>query len=210
MKKYLISIMIVLTVVLMMSTVYANNSWWNNAHGFISGYEGEDTILVKDDPDTKEDETMVIRDIMDFMSPLVRMVRYVGNTIFFAVTVVLGVKYIWGSVESKASVKDSMITLVVAALVFYSWDTISNLFMEGNKLNFISGQWQATVDNVYSIILYVCNFLAVGGLVYIGVRYMMAGAEGRSQLKAKSVTAVLGIIMVYATLSFMNLITSLI
>ena len=50
------------------------------------------------------------------------------------------------------------------------------------------------------------NFLAIGGLVYIGVRYMLAGAEGKAELKAKGVPIVLGIVMVYATFTFLSFI----
>lgn len=167
--------------------------WWQQANSFWNGQQSD-----------------VAKEAMGALSGLVGLIKAVGNMIFVAVTVVLGVKYIWGSVESKASVKDSLLTLVIAALVFYGWNTISALFMSGNNLSFITGNAQSTALNIYSVVLYVCNFLAVGGIVYIGVRYMMAGAEGRSQLKAKSVPVVLGIIMVYATITFLNLIVGLI
>ena len=42
--------------------------------------------------------------------------------------------------------------------------------------------------------------------IYIGIKYLMAGAEGKSQLKAKGVPIVLGIVMVYATITFLNFI----
>jgi len=171
----------------------ANNNWWNMAGNFWSGGSSN-----------------VANDAMNTLEPLVKLVKTIGNMIFVAVTVILGVKYIWGGVESKASVKDSLVTLVIAALVFYGWNTISALFMSGNKLSFITGSATDTASRIYSIVLYIANFLAVGGIVYIGMRYMMAGAEGRAQLKAKGVPIVLGIIMVYATITFLNLIVGLI
>lgn len=183
------------------NSVYAsnsegNNDWWANAGNFLDGYKGSDTAIGNSS----------VGEIVDFLDPIVKLVRTLGNMVFVAVTVVLGVKYIWGGVESKASVKDSLITLIVAALVFYGWNTISALFMSGDKLSFITNDVNDTASIIYSTILYISNFLAIGGLVYIGVRYMMAGAEGRSQLKAKGVPIVLGIIMVYATITFLNLI----
>lgn len=176
-----------------------STDWWGKASGFLSGYKGEDTEI----------GTSTVGEIIGFLNPLVTLVRTVGNMIFVAITVMLGVKYIWGGVESKASVKDSLMTLVVAALVFYGWNTISGLFMSGNNLSFIQGTFEGTATGVYSIVIYVANFLAVGGIVYIGIRYMMAGAEGKAQLKAKGVPVVLGIIMVYATITFLNLIVGI-
>lgn len=179
---------------------YNASAWWEAAGGFLSDYHGSNTTI----------GSTTIGSITSFLDPLVDLVKVVGNMIFVIVTVVLGVKYIWGGVESKASVKDSLMTLIVAALVFYGWNTISALFMTGNQLSFIGSTVEDTSLKIYSTILYICNFLAVGGIVYIGIRYMMAGAEGKAQLKVKGVPVVLGIIMVYATITFLNFIVGLI
>lgn len=174
------------------SGVCKDTDWWKTAHGFWNGQQSD-----------------VANDALDTLEPLIKLIKFVGNMIFVGVTVVLGVKYIWGSVESKSEVKESLTTLIIAALFFYSWDTISSLLKTGDRLHFIRSTAESSAQNVYSIILYICNFLAVGGVVYIGVRYMMAGAEGRSQLKAKGVPIVLGLIMVYATVTFLNLAISI-
>ena len=203
MWKKIMAIMIVIVVMFCsIQTVFAtsDNSWWGQANNFLSGFKGGNTQI----------GNTTVEKIVVFLDPIVNLVRVVGNMIFVAVTVILGVKYIWGGVESKASVKDSLVTLVVAALVFYGWNTLSALLMNGNNLSFIGGTAETTARTIYSYVIYIANFLAVGGLVYIGARYMMAGAEGRAQLKTKGVPVVLGIIMVYATITFLNLIVGLI
>lgn len=168
-------------------------AWWGQAQDFWNGASSN-----------------VANDAIKSLDGLVNVIKVIGNMVFVAVTVILGVKYIWGGVDSKASVKDSLITLVVAALVFYGWNTISALFISGNNLVFLKGNAEATALSIYSTILYVCNFLAVGGVIYIGIKYLMAGAEGKSQLKVQAVPVVLGIIMVYATLTFLNFIVGII
>lgn len=169
-------------------------AWWGQANSFLSGYGG----------------TGEVTKYFEGLTSLVTLIKTVGNMIFFAVTVVLGVKYIWGGVESKSSVKESLTTLIVAALVFYGWNTITALFKTGEQLSFVSGSAEGTASNIYSTVLYIANFFAVGGIVYIGVRYMMAGAEGRAELKTKGVPIVLGLVMVYSTLTFLQLIRQLI
>ena len=197
MKKSLMSIIILLVIVLCFGfngKVYATQ-WWGQAYDFLSGYSG----------------TSSVSKYFSGLSSLVDLVKVVGNMVFVAVTVILGVKYIWGGVESKSSVKESLTTLVVAALVFYGWNTISALFKQsgGENLIFVKSKAVSSAQYIYSIIIYIANFLAVGGIVYIGIRYMMAGAEGKAQLKAKGVPIVLGIIMVYATITFLNLIVGI-
>lgn len=201
-KKIFVVILCLGILIIGMSDVYATN-WWGQAGSFLDGFKGENTEI--------GDSGTVVGEIISFLDPLVDLVFTIGNMVFIAVTVILGVKYIWGGVEAKASVKDSLITLVVAALVFYGWTSIQALFLNssGNNLSFIGNSAETTAANIYTTILYVCNYLAIGGLVYIGIRYMMAGAEGRSQLKAKGVPVVLGIIMVYGTITFLNLIVGI-
>ena len=58
------------------------------------------------------------------------------------------------------------------------------------------------------VVLFVANFLAIGGLIYIGVRYLMASAEGKSELKVKFLPIVLGIAMVYSTTNLLRFIVS--
>ena len=195
-KKICTLLLLGLVLTFVFSAVDATDCW-EQAGDFLDGYDGENTKL---------SNTATVKDVMEFLEPLVEMVKFIGNMVFVLVTVVLGIKYIWGGVESKASVKDSMVTLVVAALVFYGWDVIATLINPQNL-------WQNTVADaagvVYSTIIYICNFLAVGGLVYIGIRYMMAGAEGRASLKAKSVPVVLGLVMTFSTIRFLGFILSI-
>ena len=184
-KKILSAIMIVLMLFMVTGSVYAD--WWTDANGWGSGMASS-AIANKD--------KTILKDV-------VKIIKAVGNIVFVTVTVLLGVKYIWGGVDSKASVKDSLVTLVIAALVFYGWDTLSQLFSPDK---FLADSAKGTAGQIASTILYVCNFLAVGGVVYVGMKYMMAGADGKAQLKAQSVPMILGIIMVFATITFLNLI----
>lgn len=187
-NKIFVTAMILL-LFLSNTNVFATADWWDKAGSFFSGASA--TPLTS-------------------LTELQDIIRAVGNMIFFVVTVILGIKYIYGSVESKASVKDSLLTLVVAAIAFYSWSTIRDLFIQSDKLVFLTGDAEASAKNIYSVIIYVCNFAAIGGIVFIGVKYMMAGAEGRASLKAKSPMLILGIIMVYATFQFLTLIVSVV
>lgn len=167
------------------------SSWWQDAWNFSNNNEA--TNIASLSP---------LDDILD-------LIVFVGNIIFIIVTTALGVKYIWGGVESKASVKDSLASLAVAAIFFYGWSTIKDLFIVDGKLIFFASSYQTTSISIYKTILYILNFMAVGGVVYIGLRYMMSGAEGKATLKAQGAMVILGIIMVYATITFLKFILQL-
>lgn len=195
--KEKIKVIAIFMIIAMVSVnlVYATGGtdWWGQANNFWNGQMDTNAQIS-----------------INILGPITGLIKLVGNMIFVGVTVILGVKYIWGAAESKASVKDSMVTLVIAALVFYGWDTISSIFMNSdtNNLFFITGNVEVTAQKVFQTIMYVCNFLAVGGIVFVGVKYLLAGAEGKAQLKVQSVPVILGLVMVYATITFLNLIVS--
>lgn len=205
-KFKLVGILFIITIIIGGNLVFASGSyddatkWWESAYGFLEDYEGTDTTV----------GVSTVGEIIKFLDPLVNLLKMVGNTIFVIVTVILGVKYIWGGVESKTDVKESLITIVIAALVFYGWTSVSALLQTGNNLSFVSSSLEDTTASVYQTIIYICNYLAIGGIVYIGIRYMLAGAEGKAELKTRGVPITLGLIMVYATLTFLNFIVGFI
>lgn len=195
MKKIFVFILALTIIAIMLTNcIYATNNvttpgWWTEAFNWTPSGNGNGTLTTE-------------------VESITNLIKGVGNIIFFATTVILGVKYIWGGVESKASIKDSLITLVVAALFFYGYTTITSLFNVKGLV--VQNNVGTSVKNIYNIVLYVCNVLAIGGVVFIGVKYMLAGAAGKAELKTKSIPVILGIIMVYSTLTFLTLITSLI
>lgn len=167
----------------------SNLDWWNGARDFFQ-------IGKTDNP------TDISNRALDGLEELV---FGIGNIIFFIVTAALGVKYIWGGAESKFSVKNSMINLIVAAMVFYGWDAIANVLDVQNILSTSSSE-MAFATKIYDTIMYIVNLAAIGGIIYIGVRYMMAGADGKAELKLKFIPIIFGVIMVYGTLNLIQFI----
>lgn len=196
--KKIFSIILILFFIFLISanSIYADDAnlkpeWWNSAFNWFNSSSSASST-----------------EVSNALTGILNFIKAAGNIVFFAITVVLGVKYIWGSVESKSSIKESLVTLVVAALFFYGYSTITGLF--DAKTLFVTSSAETSIGNIYNIVLYICNVLAIAGVVFIGVKYMLAGASGRAELKTKSVPVILGIIMVYSTLTFLTLITKLI
>lgn len=133
----------------------------------------------------------------------------IGNIIFILVTAILGVKYIWGGVDSKFSVKNSLVTLVVAAIVFYGWNAVTDILNIQGLLAGASSH-EGIAIQIYDTIMYIVNILAVGGIIYIGIKYMMAGADGKAEMKLKFIPVVMGIIMVYGAMNLINFILDIV
>lgn len=138
----------------------------------------------------------------DLMNELTDMIFDVGNMIFIVVTSILGVRYIFAAAEGKAHVKDSLITLVVAALFFYGWQAIDTMLDIGNL--FMADSYETVAQKLYNTILFIVNLAAVVGVIWIGVKYMLSSAEGKADIKTNWVPVILGLVMVYATIKFLS------
>lgn len=198
-EKLILILIISFTLIIKFSTIYASSSYdfWQEATNWFGGGQILNILSDKDNV-----AGQVINTLTD-------MINIVGTAAFMIVTAFLGIKYMYGSIESKVSIKENMITLLVAATFFFGWQSIINIIYPENAFILTTGTSDVSsmVNRIYSIFIYVGNFFAIGAIIYIGVRYLTAGASGRADLKSKSVQFILGTIMAFATINFLTYIS---
>ncbi len=141
------------------------------------------------------------------------MINVVGTTLIIIATIVLGIKYIFGSVESQTGAKEGLITLLVACIFFFGWQGIYGLLVDSNnQLVFTSGttSYTSALGNVLYVASFVAKCLLVIGVIYVGIKYIFAGAAGKAQLKGKSVYFFIGIILAFATTNVLSFISKIV
>lgn len=140
------------------------------------------------------------------------MINVVGTTLIVIATIVLGIKFIFGSVESQTSAKEGLITLLVACIFFFGWNGIYDLLVADKQLIFTKGTftYEEAIGNVFSVFSFVAQCLLVIGVIYVGIKYIFAGAAGKAQLKGKSVYFFIGIILAFATTNVLSFISKII
>lgn len=163
-----------------------SGKWWEQANTFFDN-KGE---IIGTDP----------------LKPLIATIKVAGNAVIIIATIFLGIKYMYGSVDGKVEVKEGLFTLVIAMLFFYAGTTVYDILVTDNKLIFIGVTSDSTIFNIYSTVIYIAKFIAIGGIIYVGVKYLAAGAEGKAELKGKGVPFFIGIVMTFGTLSFLSFI----
>lgn len=195
------------------STVYAD--WWGDA---TSWYNGEGFGPSSNNPNEKDPikpedlDSAVPEKAQDVIDAFENMVNIVGTTIIVLVTIFLGIKYMFGSFESKAEVKESLMNLVVACIFFFGWNSIWNLLISDGEFIFSKGatDYQSVIAKIFNTLTNIANFLAVGAVIYIGIRYIFAGAQGKAELKGKSGQFIIGMILAFCSVGFLNYISDLI
>lgn len=156
------------------------------------------------------------------LSQLANIIEIVGTGVIAIATVVLGIRYIIGSATQRADVKDNMITLLVACLFFFGWSNLREILISGVTFNgigvskvdgtskfnlFDPTSLQATLGNIFGIVLTIGKAVAVMATVYIGFKYVFSGAEGKSNLKEKGVLYIIGIILIFTTFNIITFVS---
>jgi hypothetical protein len=201
-KKHIIILIISLILLLKNRTIYAasNYDFFGEATKWFS--LGKITNILADKNNVAG---QAINSILD-------IINVGGTAIFIIVTAYLGIKFMYGSVESKADVKENMITLLVASLFFFGWNTMINVLYPNNAFVLTQGttDFSSIVNKVYTAFMYAGNFIAIGVIVYIGIRYLIAGASGRADMKAKSMQFMVGAVLAFCAINFLSYVSRVI
>lgn len=207
MKKNLISLIILFIVIINVTTatIYATGTttkdFWGSANNWFSKVFNEN--------EGSEENTR----ITEIIGTMEDMILVIGTTAISAITIFLGIKYMLGSAEDKASTKEGLMNLVVACLFFFGWNSIKNLLMPNNRFVFILGtdtSYRNPVARIYNIVIYILQFAAIIAIIYIGLKYIFAGIEGKTELKGKSATILIGIILAFCSTGFLTYISKVI
>lgn len=214
MKKGRISkaifILIMVNIFVLVNFVLAADNFWDQAADWYSA-GGTETYLDS-----------------NVLSEIANIVEIIGTAVIAIATVVLGIKYVLGSVTDKASVKENMITLLIACIFFFGWSNIRDLLINniqydsstGNiAVSKITGSTQLFIfsgtnslesafASIFSIIILIAKLVAVIATVYMGVKYIFSGAEQRAKLKEKGIMYIVGIILIFTTINVLSFISS--
>ena len=66
--------------------------------------------------------------------------------------------------------------------------------------------WRELSGNVIWVINTIVKYLALGGLIFMGVRYLLASAEGKASLKTNMGGLVIGVLFVFLSTNVVNFI----
>ena len=214
MKKGRISkaifILIMVNVFVLVNFVLAADNFWDQAADWYSA-GGTETYLDS-----------------NVLSEIANIVEIIGTAVIAIATVVLGIKYVLGSVTDKASVKENMITLLIACIFFFGCSNIRDLLINniqydsstGNiAVSKITGSTQLFIfsgtnslesafASIFSMIILIAKLVAVIATVYMGVKYIFSGAEQRAKLKEKGIMYIVGIILIFTTINVLSFISS--
>lgn len=119
MRKYIVAIISILCITIILSSFVCKS----NAVG----------LEVLDDPNkyiqNDEDNTKAI----DIANIVVWVIRGFGEAIAVIMLLIIGIKYIFASVEQKAEYKQTMMPYIIGAILIFSGAALTNAIYEAFK-----------------------------------------------------------------------------
>ena len=81
-------------------------------------------------------ETTDVDEVLDIGGIIVSIIRTVGLVVSVVVLIIIGIKYMTGTVEEKADYKKTMIPYLIGVFIFFSLSQIIPMLIEfGSSLN---------------------------------------------------------------------------
>lgn len=213
MKKNKMFMLVVFFILVIMGNffinlIYASEDglvWWDKASDWY--VNGESTVGISS----------------NLLSGIANMIEIIGTAVIAIVTLVLGIKYMTGTVQGKTEVKENLVNLLVACLFFFGWANIRDLLIVGNSTGeggingnttfltfFRNGDISSAFSQIFTFLLMAAQTVAVFVILYLGVKYIFAGANAKAELKQKSPAMIIGIILIFCTVSVVRFIADIV
>ncbi len=140
---------------------------------------------------------------------IMTIVLAIGNLVFAIATVVLGAKYIWSSAEGKSQVAETLPGFIVAVVFFYLGGTLVNWLRDASSQITSSHNWSSVSGYIMWIVNTIVRYASFGGILFMGLKYMFASADGRSRMKTSMGGLVIGIAFVFLASTVVDYIISI-
>lgn len=140
-------------------------------------------------------------------SDIIPLITTVGTLVFLVVGVFLGIKYVWSGVEGKSQSKEGLVTYLVAVVLFFSANSIYGL-LQGMVTSTVSSQttFAGIESNVWKTIMDFASFMAIAGVIALGIKYMVSAADTKASIKKDMVPVLIGIALIFAIVQILNIV----
>ena len=180
MKNTLLKKTVIVTIIILLIAVFIPKSF--------AFSPGEITGEVSDDSEINT----------EFVEKIVNMLRVLGTFIAIGVMMVIGIKYMTGSIEEKANYKKTMMPYLVGCLLLFGASTIAPQILEMFKE---TTDTEAVGNKVLGLIQVIGSFVTVGVLMILGIKYILGSTEERAGYKKSLLPYVIGCVLLFAAVN---------
>jgi len=141
---------------------------------------------------------------LDFVDKITDLVRTIGIFIAVGAMMIIGIKYVTGSIEEKATYKKSMIPYLAGCFVLFGASVlipeIRDLFKD------VGTDTETVANSILGIIRTVGTMVTVGVLMILGIKYMTGSIEERATYKKSMMPYLVGVVLIFAAVNLTSMI----
>ncbi len=135
---------------------------------------------------------------IDSVEDLIDMLQIIGTFVAVGVLMVIGIRYMAGSAEEKASYKKSMMPYVIGCFLLFGASILGPKIVELFK---DVDTTETAANRILGLLQIVGSFVAVGGLMILGIKYMTGSAEERASYKKSMIPYVIGAVLLFGAVN---------
>ena len=140
----------------------------------------------------------------DFVDKITDFISKIGAFIAVGVLMVIGIKYMTGSLEEKATYKKSMIPYVIGCFLLFGASILAPKI--GELFSNLGDDTEEIGNHILGIIQVTGTLIAVGVLMLLGLKYLVGSVEERANYKKTMLPYVIGAVLLFSAVNITNVI----
>ena len=140
----------------------------------------------------------------DFVDKITDFVSKIGAFIAVGVLMVIGIKYMTGSLEEKATYKKSMIPYIIGCFLLFGASILAPKI--GELVSGLGDDTEEIGNNILGIIQAVGTLIAVGTLMLIGLKYLVGSVEEKANYKKTMLPYIIGAVLLFSAVNVTTLV----
>lgn len=141
---------------------------------------------------------------LSFLDTITDAIRVIGSFIAVGALMIIGIKYVMGSIEEKANYKKSMMPYIIGCFILFGASTLAPQIRD--LFSGVGTDTEAVGNQILGIIQAVGSMITVGVLMILGIKYMVGSTEERASYKRSMLPAVVGTVLIFMALQITTII----
>ncbi len=132
------------------------------------------------------------------------LIRTIGIFISIGALMIIGAKYLMGSIEEKANYKKTMMPYIIGCFILFGASALAPQIEE--TFTNLGSDTETIGNTVLGLIQAVGSLLSVGVLMVLGIKYMMGSAEERAEYKRSMLPYIIGVVLIFAAVNITKMV----
>lgn len=144
---------------------------------------------------------------LNFIDNIKALIRTIGVFISVGALMIIGIKYVMGSLEERANYKKTMIPWIIGCVIIFGASVLEPV-IEAMFSN-IGNDTETVANKILGVIQVIGSFISVGALMILGIKYMMGSVEERASYKKSMMPYIIGCILIFAAVNLTTVVYNL-